>query len=75
MATFFHRFCLVLVSAAFAAGLSGCVESLPTSALPTLVKDDRKLLSKEEQSAAIGDLTRKKDAQDTEAPAATTAKP
>lgn len=43
--------------------LAGCVESLPTSALPTLKKDDRKLLSKEEQQAAIGDLAAKKEAE------------
>jgi hypothetical protein len=65
-------FRLLFVSAAVALGLAGCVESLPTTALPSLIKDDRKLLSKEEQTAAIGDLTRKKEAQqaDTHAPAA-----
>jgi hypothetical protein len=63
MLTAFHRICLLALLLCTATGLSGCVESLPTSALPTLAKDDRKLLSKEEQTAAIGDLTRRKDSE------------
>ena len=58
------RFRLVLVVAALAGSLGGCVESLPVSALPSKEAEPRKLLSKEEQSAAIGDLTKAKEAQD-----------
>lgn len=36
---------------------------MPTAALPDLVKDPRKFLSKEEQQQAIDDLSQKKAAQ------------
>lgn len=53
----------VLASVALAAALAGCAESMPTAALPDLVKDPRKFLSKEEQQQAIDDLSQKKAAQ------------
>lgn len=56
-----------LLLVVFAVALAGCAESLPTAALPDLVKDPRKFLTKEEQQQAIDDLSQKKAAQGAEA--------
>lgn len=47
--------------------LVGCVESLPNTALPDLGKEKRPLLTAEQQQAAIGDLSAKKEAKKAEA--------
>jgi hypothetical protein len=54
----------VLLSAGL---MTGCVESLPHSALPELGKEKRPLLSTDQQRAAIGNVSARKDAQKTEA--------
>lgn len=56
-----------LVMLAVAGLLAGCVESLPHTALPDLGKEKRPLLTAEQQKAAIGDLSAKKDAKKAEA--------
>ena len=52
---------------ALAGLLAGCVDSLPHSALPDLGKEKRPLLTAEQQKAAIGDLSAKKEAKKAEA--------
>lgn len=47
--------------------LGGCAEALPSFPLPDLIRDPRKLLTKEEQQQAINDLNEKKAAQDPDA--------
>jgi hypothetical protein len=47
--------------------MTGCVESLPHSALSELGKEKRPLLSTDQQKAAIGNVSARKDAQKTEA--------
>ncbi len=43
--------------------VGGCVDSLPTSALPTVSKSDRTVLTKDEQAAAIGALIRNQETE------------
>ena len=50
-----------------ALGLGGCAEALPSFPIPDLIRDPRKLLTKEEQQQAINDLTEKKAAQQSDA--------
>ncbi len=49
-----------------AASLSGCVESIPFTDLPPL-KNERPLLTAEQQEKAMADLQAKKDAEAAEA--------
>ena len=44
-----------------------CAQSGPPMALPTLEKDPRKILTKEEQKQAIKDVAKQKDAETAEA--------
>jgi hypothetical protein len=50
-----------------AMGLGGCAGALPSFPIPDLIRDPRKLLTKEEQQQAINDLTEKKAAQEADA--------
>ena len=54
---------MVVALMALAIGLGGCGYALPSGQIPDLVRDPRKLLTKEEQQEAIEDLTEKKEAQ------------
>ena len=56
-----------LALVALAVGLGGCAEALPSFPIPDLIRDPRKLLSKEEQQQAINDLSEKKAAQEADA--------
>jgi hypothetical protein len=47
--------------------LGGCSYALPSIPIPDLVRDPRKLLSKEEQQQAIDELSEKKAAQEADA--------
>ena len=55
----------ILLVAALA--LAACAQTGPVVELPDLVKDPRKLLTKDEQQRAISDLGRGKDAEITAA--------
>jgi hypothetical protein len=59
-----RRLAMSLVAAL---GLGGCAEALPSIPIPDLIRDPRKLLTKEEQQQAISDLTEKKAAQQADA--------
>lgn len=47
--------------------LGGCADALPSMQMPDLFRDPRKLMTPEEQKAAIDDLSQKKAAQQAEA--------
>ena len=47
--------------------LSGCAQTTPVVELPDLVKDPRKLLTKDEQQRAIADIGQAKDTEMTAA--------
>ena len=47
--------------------LGGCGYALPSVPIPDLVRDPRKLLSREEQQQAIDELSEKKAAQQADA--------
>lgn len=47
--------------------LGGCSYALPSIPIPDLVRDPRKLLTKEEQQQAIDELSEKKAAQQADA--------
>jgi hypothetical protein len=47
--------------------LGGCADALPSMQMPDLFRDPRKLMTPEEQKAAIDDLSKKKAAQEAEA--------
>lgn len=57
---------LLAALATLAVGLGGCSYALPSIPMPDLIRDPRKLLTKEEQQQAIEDLTEKKEAQQAE---------
>jgi len=50
-----------------ALALGGCSYALPSIPIPDLVRDPRKLLSREEQQQAIDELSEKKAAQEADA--------
>ncbi len=57
----------VVAGLAIAAGLAGCTSQVPYTELPSITKDTRSILTDEQQKAAVGDLTAKKEASRTEA--------
>lgn len=64
----------VIAPLALAIGLGGCGYALPSGTLPDLIRDPRKLLTKEEQQQAIDELSEKKAAQQAAQQADTAAK-
>ncbi len=63
--TRFHAGSAILV--VIAALLAGCAQSLPYTALPSLEKDNRPLLTKDQQKAAISELEQKKASEQAKA--------
>ncbi len=59
--------CGQLAVMAVVALLGGCADALPSMQMPDLFRDPRKLMTPEEQKAAIDDLSQKKAAQQAEA--------
>jgi hypothetical protein len=59
--------CRQFAVVAVAALLGGCADALPSMQMPDLFRDPRKLMTPEEQKAAIDDLSQKKAAQQAEA--------
>lgn len=56
------------LASALALLVTGCAQAtVDIPSLPTLVKDDRQFLTKEQQAKAIADMAREKDAAKAEA--------